>query len=195
MDLSSFYLDILKDRLYTFGKASKARRSAQTVLYKILDVLARELAPLIPFTAEEIWGHFKGSGSVHLVDWPKVDEEIIDTELEGDWAKLSQLRDEALKELEAKRTAKVIGSSLEAKILLYIKDDIEYNFLTRYLKDLPSLFIASQVELKKAGAREVAVSKADGAKCIRCWNWSTFVGSDSRHPMLCKRCLDVVEGS
>lgn len=193
MDLSSFYLDILKDRLYTFGKTSKARRSAQTVLYKILDVLARELAPLIPFTAEEIWGHFKGSGSVHLVDWPKVDEKAIDAELEGDWAKLSQLRDEVLKELEAKRTAKVIGSSLEAKILLYIKDDIEYNFLTRYLKDLPSLFIASQVELKKAGEREITVSKADGAKCIRCWNWSTFVGSDSRHPMLCKRCLDVVE--
>lgn len=195
MDLSSFYLDILKDRLYTCGTTSRERRSAQTVLYKILDVLARELAPLIPFTAEEIWTHFKGKGSVHLADWPKVDEKLIDSKLEERWSELSRLRDEVLKELEAKRIAKVIGAPLEAKILLYIKDDIEYNFLAQYLKDLPALFIVSQVELKKRDKREIAVSRADGVKCSRCWNWSESVGKNKSHPLLCKRCLDVVEGS
>jgi len=196
MDMSSFYLDILKDRLYTFGRASKARRSAQTALYQILDALVRELAPLIPFTAEEIWRHFKGTGSVHLSDWPEVDEKAVDADLEKNWQKLRQLRESVLKELEEKRIAKVIGSPLDAKIILYIKDDLEYNLLSKYLNDLPSLFIVSQVELKKAEERKIAVDKADGKKCSRCWNWNDSVGSDSAHPTLCKRCRDVVaEGS
>jgi isoleucyl-tRNA synthetase len=192
MDISSFYLDILKDRLYTFAQDSKLRRSAQTVLFKILDILVRELAPLIPFTAEEIWGCFKGEGSVHLSDWPEVDEALIDLELEDRWFRLRGLREEVLKALEEKRIAKVIGGSLEAKISLYIKEDLEYNFLIRYLKDLPAIFIVSQVELKKAEERRIGVTKADGKKCSRCWNWSTFVGQDKLHPMLCKRCREVV---
>ena len=196
MDMSSFYLDILKDRLYTFGRASKARRSAQTALYQILDVLVRELAPLIPFTAEEIWRHFKATGSVHLSDWPEVDEKAVDADLEKNWLKLRQLRESVLKQLEEKRIAKVIGSPLDAKIILYIKDDLEYNLLSKYLNELPSLFIVSQVGLKKAGERKIEVDKADGKKCSRCWNWSDSVGSDSAHPTLCRRCRDVVtEGS
>ena len=196
VDMSNFYLDIVKDRLYTFGQSSLPRRSAQTVLYKILDVLVRELAPLIPFTAEEIWQHFKGQGSVHLSDWPQVDEEAIDPELEKRWEKLKELREEVLKALEEKRIARLIGSPLEAKIILYIRDDLEYNFLIKYLQDLPSIFIVSQVEVKKREPRAVEVKKADGQKCERCWNWNDFVGSDRGHPKLCKRCLDVVvEGS
>jgi isoleucyl-tRNA synthetase len=194
--MSSFYLDILKDRLYTFGKDSKGRRSAQTVLYRILDVLVKVLAPLIPFTAEEIWKHFKGIGSVHLSDWPTLDEKAIDLELENRWEKLGKLREEVLKALEEKRITRLIGSPLEAKIILYIRDDLEYNFLIQYLKDLPSIFIVSQVEMEKSDRRGVEVNKADGVKCERCWNWSEFVGSDKGHPGLCKRCLDVVaEGS
>ena len=196
VDMSSFYLDIVKDRLYTFGQSSLPRRSAQTALYKILDVLVRELAPLIPFTAEEIWQHFKGQGSVHLSGWPQVDEKAIDLDLEKRWGKLRELREEALKALEEKRIAKIIGSPLEAKIILYIKDDLEYNSLTKYLQDLPAIFIVSQVEVKKGEPRAVEVKKADGQKCARCWNWNDFVGSDKEHPKLCKRCLDVViEGS
>ncbi|MBU1006996.1 MAG: class I tRNA ligase family protein, partial [Candidatus Omnitrophica bacterium] len=196
VDMSSFYLDIVKDRLYTFGRDSKARRSAQTVLYRILDILVRELTPIIPFTAEEIWRYFKGTGSVHLAEWPRPDEKAIDPELEKKWAKLQELREEALKALEEKRAAKVIGSPLEAKIRLYIKDDIEYNSLTKYLQDLPAIFIVSQVELRKTKERAVEVVKADGEKCERCWNWSDSVGKSEQHPKLCKRCLDVViEGS
>jgi isoleucyl-tRNA synthetase len=196
VDMSSFYLDILKDRLYTFGQTSKGRRSAQTALYKILDVLVRVLAPLIPFTAEEIWQHFKGKGSVHLSDWPVLEEEAIDAELENRWEKLRELREEVLKALEEKRIAKIIGSSLEAKITLYIKDDLEYNFLTQYLKELPFIFIVSQVKIERADKRAVEVTNADGRKCERCWNWDEFVGADKVHPQLCKRCLSVVvEGS
>jgi len=192
VELSSFYLDILKDRLYTFGKTSKGRRSAQTALYKILDVLVRVLAPLIPFTAEEIWQHFKKDGSVHLSDWPEVDESLRDVELEMRWKRLITLREEVLKALEEKRIAKFIGSSLEAKIILYIKDDLEYNFLTQYRDVLSSIFIVSQVEIKRLDVRRIEVVKADGKKCERCWNWSEYVGTDALHPGLCKRCLDVI---
>lgn len=193
VDMSSFYLDILKDRLYTFGKNSMPRRSAQTALYRILDILVRELAPLIPFTAEEIWRYFKGEGSVHLADWPKADARVMDPALEKDWSKLIALREEVLKAIEEKRIAKLIGSPLEAKIKLYIKEDLEYNFLTKYLEYLPALFIVSQAELEKAKQRTIEVVKADGKKCIRCWNWNTFVGSDKTHPSLCQRCLSVVK--
>ncbi|MBU4149812.1 MAG: isoleucine--tRNA ligase [Candidatus Omnitrophica bacterium] len=193
VDMSSFYLDILKDRLYTFAKNSIARRSAQTALYKILDILVRELAPLIPFTAEEIWGYFNGRGSVHLADWPKVDSSLIDPGLENSWAKLLKLREEVLKAIEERRIAKLIGSPLESKIKLYIKEDLEYNFLAKHLDDLPALFIVSQVELERAKERIIEVAPADGRKCVRCWNWNTFVGSDKTHPSLCQRCLNVVE--
>lgn len=192
VDMSSFYLDILKDRLYTFGRTSIERRSAQTALYRILDVLVRELAPLVPFTAEEIWKSFKGEGSVHLSDWPAIDEGAIDRKLEERWSKLKDLREEALRALEEKRTAKIIGSPLEAKIKLYIKEDLEYNSLTRYLEILPSIFIVSQVALERAQERAVEVTKADGRKCSRCWNWDSSVGTDSVHKTLCKRCVEVV---
>ncbi len=196
VDMSSFYLDILKDRLYTFGRSSKARKSAQTALFKILDVLVRVLAPLIPFTAEEIWRHFKCESSVHLSAWPEIEEGTIDIELEKRWLRLKALREDVLKALEEKRIAGFIGSPLEAKIKLYIEGDLEYNFLTQYLKALPSIFIVSQVELERSDKRAIEVSKASGEKCSRCWNWSESVGADSSHPTLCKRCLYVViEGS
>lgn len=198
IDMSSFYLDILKDRLYTFGRRSKARRSAQTAIHRIMDVLVRCLAPLIPFTAEEMYQHFNGEGSesVHAQDWPKLDEGFIDDKLEESWSRLRQLREKVLKALEEKRASKVIGSPLDAKIKLYIKDDPEYNFLAQYLSELPALFIVSQVELEKAEEDTIEVVKSDGEKCSRCWNWSASVGKESEHPSLCKRCVDVVaEGS
>ncbi|MFH1478849.1 MAG: isoleucine--tRNA ligase [Candidatus Omnitrophota bacterium] len=192
IDMSNFYLDILKDRLYTFGKNSTERRSAQTALYNILDILVRVLAPILPFTTEEIWGYFKGQGSVHLSVWPEAKNEFIDETLEKDWDKLKGLREEVLKSIEEKRIAKVIGSPLEAKIKLYIKDDVEYNSLTNYLEILPSIFITSQVEIEKSDLRRIDVVKADGAKCDRCWNFTTKLGVDKDHPKLCNRCLGVV---
>jgi isoleucyl-tRNA synthetase len=190
--MSNFYLDILKDRLYTFGDRSKARRSAQTVLYKILSVITRQMAPIIPFTAEEIWGYLHKDSSVHLADWPKVENGLIDLELEARWQRLINLREEILKALEEKRIAKLIGSPLEAKVALVVSSKEEYEFLNRYLEILRYIFIVSQVELIKGDNREIHVLKAEGKKCSRCWNWSVLVGADESNPTLCERCASVV---
>jgi isoleucyl-tRNA synthetase len=192
LDMSNFYLDILKDRLYTFGVSSKARRSGQTVLYKILSVLTRQMAPITPFTAEEIWGYFNKTGSVHLADWPKVESDLIDPELEARWQRLMQLREDVLKALEEKRIAKLIGSPLEAKVTLAICDKEEHEFLDKYREILRYIFIVSQVEIVKGDKKDIQVSKASGKKCSRCWNWSALVGEDKGNPTLCERCIDVV---
>ncbi|PJC48520.1 MAG: isoleucine--tRNA ligase [Candidatus Omnitrophica bacterium CG_4_9_14_0_2_um_filter_42_8] len=191
LDMSNFYLDILKDRLYTFGAGSKARRSGQTVLYKILSVLTRLMAPITPFTAEEIWGYFNKTGSVHLADWPKAENCLIDADLEAGWQKLINLREEVLKALEEKRIAKLIGSPLEAKVVIAAAKE-KYEFLNKYLPDLRYIFIVSQVELVKGDKLNIRVLKADGKKCSRCWNWSPLVGKDQANPTLCERCSGVV---
>ena len=192
LDMSNFYLDILKDRLYTFRAGSKARRSGQTALYKILSVLTRQMAPIIPFTAEEIWGYFNKDNSVHLADWPKVEDGLIDAELEARWQRLIQLREEVLKALEEKRIAKLIGSPLEAKVALVTASREEYEFLNKYSAILRYIFIVSQVEVLKGDKKDIRISKADGKKCSRCWNWSVLVGEDKSHPTLCERCVGVV---
>ena len=191
LDMSNFYLDILKDRLYTFGAGSKARRSGQTVLYKILSILTRLMAPITPFTAEEIWGYFNKPVSVHLADWPKVENCLIDADLEAGWQTLINLREEVLKALEEKRIAKLIGSSLEAKVIIAAAKE-EHEFLNKYLADLRYIFIVSQVELLKGDKLNIQVLKADGKKCSRCWNWSSLVGEDQSNPTLCERCAGVV---
>ncbi|MDP2912357.1 MAG: class I tRNA ligase family protein, partial [Candidatus Omnitrophota bacterium] len=194
LDMSNFYLDILKDRLYTFGAGSKARRSGQTVLYKILSVLTRQMAPIIPFTAEEIWGYFNKEGSVHLAQWPKEEDDLIDLGLESRWQRLIALREEVLKALEEKRIGKLIGSPLEARVTIIVKEKDEHEFLNRYLADLRYIFIVSQVELAKGDKREILVGKAEGKKCSRCWNWSVSVGDNQANPTLCDRCAGVVTG-
>ena len=190
LDMSNFYLDILKDRLYTFGAESKARRSGQTALYKILSVLTRLMAPITPFTAEEIWGYFNKVGSVHLADWPKVENCLIDADLEAGWQALINLREEVLNALEEKRIVKLIGSPLEAKVIIAAARE-EYEFLNKYLADLRYIFIVSQVELIKGDKLNIRVIKADGKKCSRCWNWSSLVGEDQSNPTLCERCVGV----
>ncbi|MFA5389588.1 MAG: isoleucine--tRNA ligase [Candidatus Omnitrophota bacterium] len=191
IDMSNFYLDILKDRLYTFGAGSKARRSGQTVLYKILNVLTRIMAPIIPFTCEEIWGHFNKTGSVHLADWPKAESGLIDPELEARWRKLMLLREDVLKVLEEKRSAKLIGGSLEARVTLTAAGE-EHEFLKSYLDSLRYIFIVSQVTLVKGENKDIRVDRAEGEKCSRCWNWSALVGEDKSNPTLCERCVSVV---
>jgi len=192
LDMSNFYLDILKDRLYTFGARSKARRSGQAVLYKILSVLTRLMAPITPFTAEEIWGYFNKEGSVHLADWPEAEDDLIDPELEARWQRLINLREEVLKVLEGKRISKLIGSPLEAKVSLVASSEEEYEFLNKYLNVLRYIFIVSQVELTRGEKLDIQAAKADGKKCSRCWNWSVLVGKDQSNPTLCERCAGVV---
>ncbi|MEW6602123.1 MAG: isoleucine--tRNA ligase [Nitrospirota bacterium] len=207
MDMSSFYLDILKDRLYTFKKDSKERRAAQLVLHKILISLTKMIAPILSFTAEEIWSHIPGDKeeSVFLSEFPKVDSGLVDSELEKKWQLLWKMRDEVNKALEIKRQEKYIGNALEAKVTLYVEDSMN-EVLNAYRSFLPTLFIVSDTEINSISeAPETAykcveitniaiqIERAEGKKCLRCWNWSKSVGQHETHPDLCQRCFDVLK--
>jgi isoleucyl-tRNA synthetase len=207
IDMSAFYLDILKDRLYTFKVDSKERRAAQWVLHNILISLTKIIAPILSFTAEEIWQHIpnKEEESVFLSSFPEVDAEWIDKELEKKWERLSKVRDEVNKALELKRQDKLIGNSLEAKVTLYVGDEL-YNLLKDYNNFLSSLFIVSSagvIQNAKApeigyrstefGEMGILVERALGDKCQRCWNWDLSVGTFDNFPDLCKKCHDVIE--
>jgi isoleucyl-tRNA synthetase len=203
--LSARYFDIIKDRLYTAAPKSHTRRSAQTALYRIVDALARVLAPLTVFTADEIWENLpKASGderlvSVHLAELPQVRGER-DAEMASRWEEIFTVRDLVLRALEEARIAKVIGSSLEARVNLSAKGQT-YNLLENYLDNLRYIFIVSQVSLSRAeedGATEsdgvsVTVERAAGEKCERCWNYSTRVGESARYPTVCDRCVAALE--
>jgi isoleucyl-tRNA synthetase len=199
--LSARYFDIIKDRLYTAAPRSQARRSAQTALYRIADALARMLAPVLVFTSDEIWENLPQAGdedsrlaSVHLAEFPLASGER-DAQLQERWAKLFDIRDTVLQSLEEKRVGKVIGSSLEARVQLTASGET-YELLERYEKELRYLFIVSQVELGLAsdGAAGVSVevSRAEGQKCERCWNYSTRVGESARYPTACERCVEAL---
>ena len=202
VDMSSFYLDILKDRLYTHSTHSQSRRSAQTVLWEILDAFTRLIAPILPFTAEEVYSAmYEGlppedkAESVHVQLFPEYDEERGDAHLMAEWEKLRELRESVLKALEEVRQAGDIGNSLEAKVRIGCSGDMAA-FLRRYEQELPYIFIVSQVVVEEnkdvAGGLQVDVCKADGQKCERCWNFSVNVGNDSVYPTLCERCIPVV---
>ncbi len=204
-DMSAFYLDILKDRLYTFKSDSIERRSAQWTLYKILIAMTEMIAPVLSFTSEEIWRYIPGVSeeSVFLSSFPEVDERFIDMELESRWQRLISIRDEVNKSLEIKRKERFIGNSLEAKVMLYLPEE-EYKLLSSYIDFLPYLFIVSQVEIYRNTDRKgsyisseinglsIDILKADGKKCERCWNWSDSVGRFPDHPSICERCYRVI---
>jgi len=209
VELSAFYFDILKDRLYTFAAGSRQRRSAQTAVWRIADALLRLLAPILVFTSEEIWKNFPKSSaapeSVHILEFRKPEEISagFDAKKGENWAKLSAVRVEVLKALEAARNAKEIAGALEAKVVLSADGDLA-QLLAAYAKWLPALFIVSQVERVPPGQLDarsaesipglaIAIRKAEGAKCERCWNFSTHVGESVRFPTVCERCLPVVE--
>lgn len=203
-DLSSFYLDILKDRLYTSAANSPERRSAQTVLYHVLNTLVRALAPILSFTAEEIYEgmpkdtSMKNIFSVHLLDWSVLPREWNNKEIEEKFKPLVVIRPEILKAIEEKRQTGAVGSSLEAKIFIKTGNPNEYDYLKKHQDILPAVFIVSQVVVESAAggiAREIVVQKADGEKCGRCWNYRTDVGQDSEHPNLCGRCTANVKES
>jgi len=195
--LSARYFDIIKDRLYTAAPKSTARRSAQTALYRIVDAFARLLSPILAFTADEIWeniprGETPESNyvSVHVAEFPQTDGEY-DIDLKERWEKLFDIRDEVLKALEDARNAKLIGSSLEAKVVLTVNDST-FDLLSRYVDELRYIFIVSQVELLNGENFNVKVERAEGNKCERCWNYSTRVGESERYPTACERCLDAL---
>ena len=198
VDLSAVYFDVLKDRLYTSAPRSQARRAAQTALYRLLDALVRLSAPILSFTAEEVWGHMGRPGSVHLALFPEPGELSAGI---GDgmrrrvpeWDRLMEVRASVLKSLEAARNEKLIGAPLEARVRLRAAGDV-YALLKRYQGELAALFIVSQVELEAGeAALDVAVERALGAKCGRCWKYSTDIGGDPRYPTICRPCAAAVD--
>ncbi|HEY6290912.1 MAG TPA: isoleucine--tRNA ligase [Terriglobia bacterium] len=229
IDLSAFYFDILKDRLYTAPAASARRRAAQWTLYRIADSLARALAPILTFTAEEVWSQLPGRGwrepSVHQATFVSADELRRKVPKRyapslSNWPRLIAIRNEVLRVLEFKRQEGLIGSALEAKVNLTPSDDT-VQLLENYRRFLPFLFIVSQVKLDNSGTPTdgasaaaslgsgyrkppgavdrltVAVERATGSKCARCWNYSDHVGEDPEYPTVCERCsaaLREIEG-
>jgi isoleucyl-tRNA synthetase len=204
VDLSKFYFDILKDRLYTSGKTSLDRRSAQTVLREILISLAQLSAPVTPFTAEEVWqeaaeGLGFEPGSIHLQLMPEPNPEWIDNKLSADYETIEEVRNDVLVGIEEARKTKVIGKSLDARVTIWTEDESLRNFLNEKLDLLPGVFIVSQVSIDKLPDMHalkriaVTVEEAKGAKCDRCWIRSEDVGKNSDYPELCPKCADVLK--
>ena len=204
MEMSSFYLDIVKDRLYCEGTTSIERRSAQTVLTEVLKVLVRIISPVLSFTADEIWERIpealKEEESVHLSKWIEANPEYLNEELAKKWDKIARLRREVNKKLEAERQTGLIGHSLDARVLLNIVND-EYSFIKDYTEnEVSDLFIVSQVKFVNDNLAEseieginIGVEKASGEKCERCWKYDEEVGHDHNHSDVCPRCASVLE--
>ena len=204
-DLSMYYLDMIKGRLYTYAADSNGRRSAQTAIFEVLNCLVRIMAPLLVFTAEETWQHMPHEktdtliSSIHLSDWPKPNPAFEQPAL--DLQPVMELIPDVAKALEEKRSVGVIGSSFDAKIKLLTKDEIRYKYLGSLKDELLEIFKVSQVEVIKRNSFDtgmlskkhpdigVGVEKAAGEKCVRCWNYSEKVGKSSNHPLLCEKCL------
>jgi isoleucyl-tRNA synthetase len=200
VDLSSIYLDVQKDVLYTFSPNSQRRRSSQTAIYIVLDWLTRLSAPVFSFTADEVWQHMPGEKveSVHLTTFPK--PKFIDDKLEEKWNRLLAIRDEILKALERARKDKFIGSSLEAGVGIYAEGEVK-SFIEENLELLKLLSIVSHMEIVTEPPKNnnvfqsteipitVVVQKAPGEKCERCWTYRTSVGANPGHPTLCDRCI------
>jgi isoleucyl-tRNA synthetase len=203
VDLSAVYLDILKDRLYTFRADSPLRRGSQTVLYEIIVAMTKLMAPVLSFTAEEIWrtlagqpgGHL-GVSSIHLSTFPEVQPQWQDAALAQRWERLLGYRTQVQGVLEGSRRDKTIGSSLEATVEIRADADT-YEFLQPYRKDLATLFIVSHVTLVTSGEAKgqlaVVATKSSFGKCERCWNYREAVGKDVGHPTLCDRCVEAVQ--
>jgi isoleucyl-tRNA synthetase len=207
VDLSAFYFDVLKDRLYTMPLKSKSRRSAQTAVWKITSALVRLIAPVLVFTSEEIWKYLpKSAGerdSVHMALFPESQALAcgLDKNTSEKWALLAQVRSAVLVSLEQARAAKVIGGGLEAKVYLHAgpKAAELQKLLEEKKSMLPALFIVSQVEISPSAIPasiqaealpelSLKIEHAEGAKCERCWNYSKHVGENPRYPTVCERC-------
>jgi isoleucyl-tRNA synthetase len=208
VDLSAFYLDVLKDRLYTSPAASLERRSAQTVLHRITTTLLRLMAPILSFTAEEAWWHLPGKRgeSVHMEGFPEVEEALLDPALEERWERILRLRADVSRALEAARQAKTIGHPLDARVRLALPPKWKEAF-SADAELLRTVFIVSDVRMEDGEGWEdavegqeveglrVRVEPAAGEKCRRCWVKSETVGTFQDHPTVCHRCRAALEAS
>jgi len=200
VDMSSIYMDLMKDRMYCDKADSLSRRSGQTAMFKILDALVRMLAPVLVHTSEEAWAAipFKSENveTVHLASMPQVDKSIDWQNDAPKWEKLMQLRDEALKVLEGLRQEKIITSNQQASVTIYCANEDELKELQDFKAErLAALLIVSEVKLLLAndGQRKIEAGKSIFPKCQRCWNFWPSVGTDSNQPELCSRCLDAIK--
>ena len=212
VDLSAFYIDVSKDRLYTFGAQSEPRRSVQTAMYTITDGLTRLLAPLLPVTADELWRHLPGDreDSVHLADFPTGTAILVDRPLLARWKWLLALRGAVNAELERLRQQKTVGTSLEARVSLRA-NGATATLLERYRDDLPMLFITSEVDVVSdesvpasptaddgphlsdaEGTVLIDVGRVAGVKCPRCWRYVPSVSAETGYAGLCNRCVDAL---
>lgn len=212
VDMSNFYLDIIKDRLYTTKADSDGRRAAQTVTYKVLEVLVRLLTPVLAFTSEEIWKYMPhrktdDTESVQLNQWPAAETKYRDRSLEEKWDRIIKLREDVSKALELARAGKKIGHSLSASVNIYAGGD-DYEFFDGIKTELADIFIVSDFNLHKTdelidttGANRsenfegvyIEITQAPGMKCERCWMYSETVGKDAGHPDICERCAEVLK--
>jgi isoleucyl-tRNA synthetase len=199
VDLSAFYVDVTKDRMYTLGARSRERRSTQTAMYVICEGLAKLLAPILPVTADDLWRHIPGarSASVHLEDFPKV-EGLADEALLSEWEELLRVREQVNGALEQKRKDKVIGTSLGARVVLRATGPIA-ELLDRHRAELPMLLNVSAVALTVVSTSgdstvDVETEKAPGVKCARCWRFVPSVRTEPEWAGICDRCVEALGG-
>jgi isoleucyl-tRNA synthetase len=205
VEMSSFYLDILKDRMYTSKADSQSRHSAQTVLHEILDTLLRLLAPVLSFTADEAWQHMpaRNEQSVHLAAFPPLHPEWKNDSLVERWDRIMKVRADVSKAMELARAAKIIGHPLDAGVTIAAQPEL-LGFLREYEGELQSIFIVSKVTLVESISGEcwdsenieglrVQVAAAPGDKCERCWCYSEELGTVEEHPAICPKCTAAVQ--
>lgn len=212
LDLSSFYLDILKDRLYTFPKGSNERRAAQTAMHEIICTIIKCMFPVLSFTAEEVWGYLfpneSSTSSVYLASFPEIRQDFINEELAQKWDRILFFKGEAFKALEIARRDKIIGHSLDAKVNIYTSENLN-SAIPLNEEELKTILIVSAVEKssvyrdekndkkndfivfnsEEISGLKISISKAPGEKCERCWTFSESVGMDNKHPSICSRCV------
>jgi len=211
-DVSAFYLNMIKRRLYIFPEWSSSRRAAQTVIYEVFMTLIKVMAPILPFTAEEMWQQMpivtEECPSVFLSRFPEMDRAFLDDELESRWDKLLKIRSEIHKSLEAARKKEGISNSSQASVMLYASSSDVYALMDRYIDDLENIFMVSKVRLMPQdlpipdGIREsddvkgltIEIRRIAGEKCERCWVYSDTVGTNEQYPTLCYRCIAILEG-
>jgi len=212
VDMSSLYLNIVRRRLYTFPRWSSGRRAVQTVIYEILTSLAKLMAPVLSFTAEEIWRHIPGAAkeypSVYLSQWPDVKQYFMDSESESGWDRLLRIRSEIYKLLEKHRQGEGISNPSQASLILYASSADTYDLLDKYIDDLEAILMVSRVRLMSPDdpipdgiwrsdsieGLAVEVRRASGERCERCRIYSDTVGTNEQYPTLCYRCIGILEG-
>ncbi|MEO8411406.1 MAG: class I tRNA ligase family protein, partial [Propionivibrio sp.] len=197
-DLGGFYLDILKDRLYTAAADSAARRSAQSALWHITQTFVKLMAPILSFTAEEVWQTLaeqnqQPAGSIMLQTWRPLSELADESALLDKWSKIRGYRADVMRALEELRVAGQIGSSLQAKVIIHA-DGEKYDLLASLGDDLHFVLICSQTSLVRSADDKLACVALSHAKCERCWHVREDVGSDSAHPEICGRCVSNLFG-